>query len=313
MTKPRLIRPGAVSLVTRSTLQFRYLFTPGHEINQLFRYLQSLYATQFEVDMIASVCMSTHYHQGVQADLGNLSEMYENLNRDLARGINKLRPNWEGVVWEPGDLNIVECTTAQAIVEAIGYIIANPVAAGAVYSPEEWPGFGMAAKDVGTMVVRERCPEWFSTDRTRYPEWAENQMKMPRRFGLEERSDDEVRALIEREAEMQIAAAREKIRSQGRSFMGARKCLSMRPTKRSISAAKLKEKRKREGRRAKPRVKAGRGQKKALEAALLELEQFWDRYKVALALWCRGMRDVEFPPGTYKMRVLHGALMEPFP
>ena len=39
---------------------------------------------------------------------------------------------------------------------------------------------------------------------------------------------------------------------------------------------------------------------------MLELEQFWDRYKVALALWCNGMRDVEFPPGTYKMRVLHG-------
>ena len=92
------------------------------------------------MDLIASVCMSTHYHQVVQSEHGNLSEMYENLNRDLARGINKLRPNWEGVVWEPGELNIVECTTAQAIVEAVGYIIANPVAAGAVYSPRGMAG-----------------------------------------------------------------------------------------------------------------------------------------------------------------------------
>jgi putative transposase len=48
-------------------------------------------------------------------------------------------------------------------------------------------------------------------------------------------------------------------------------------------------------------------------AALQDLEAFWTGYAAALERWRAGDRDVMFPYGTYKMRVLHNANIEPRP
>ena len=41
--------------------------------------------------------------------------------------------------------------------------------------------------------------------------------------------------------------------------------------------------------------------------ALLRLTEFARAYREALACWREGMRDACFPPGTWAMRVHHGA------
>ena len=333
-TLPRMIRPNGIYAVARPLSQHRYLLRPDKEVNQMFRFLQSHYADKYDIRMIASVCMSTHYHQLVQAPHANISKFYEQLNHKLAIGINKIRPlwplRWSRTVWEPGQLNITECVTAQAVIEAIAYIITNPVAAGAVHRPEDWPGFGMGVEDVGRMVVRERRPDWFSTNAEAFPEWAERAMVMPDRFGLGERDEEEVRALLRDEVDLQIRLARKELRDNGRRVMGARRCVIISPYRKSGNAERLARerdgstgdkksgnerglKRNRKRGRGKPRVKAGRGQKEALIAALRERRIFRANYRAALKLWCGGDREVVFPPGTYRMRVLHRANTAPFP
>jgi len=56
-----------------------------------------------------------------------------------------------------------------------------------------------------------------------------------------------------------------------------------------------------------PHVAAGRGQEEARIAALKELVAFRNAHAAAKARWMNGDREVVFPPGTYWMRVHHGA------
>jgi putative transposase len=47
-------------------------------------------------------------------------------------------------------------------------------------------------------------------------------------------------------------------------------------------------------------------------AAIAELMAFRDAHRAAKARWIAGERDIEFPPGTYWMRVHHGCRVASF-
>ncbi len=97
-----------------------------------------------------------------------------------------------------------------------------------------------------------------------------------------------------REAEEAEAA---KLAEQGRSFMGATAVRAQ-----SFFASPAPG----EPRRVLSPHLACRNNGKRIEALQL-LVEFRDAYRQALTAWRRGMRDVLFPPGTWQMRVLHGA------
>jgi hypothetical protein len=59
-----------------------------------------------------------------------------------------------------------------------------------------------------------------------------------------------------------------------------------------------------------PRFAIGRGQDDALERAVEALRAFHTWYRTMLKRWRGGARDVIFPPGTWWMRVFHGASIQ---
>ena len=97
-----------------------------------------------------------------------------------------------------------------------------------------------------------------------------------------------------REAEESEAA---KLAEEGRSFMGAAAVCAQ-----SFFASPAPG----EPRRVLSPQLAGRNRRKRIDA-LQRLVEFRDAYREALTAWRNGMRDVLFPPGTWQMRVLHGA------
>ena len=58
-----------------------------------------------------------------------------------------------------------------------------------------------------------------------------------------------------------------------------------------------------------PTFAVGRGQHKALELAIKAIKAFRRAYRAALDLWRGDDRLVQFPAGTWWMKVFHGALV----
>jgi hypothetical protein len=50
------------------------------------------------------------------------------------------------------------------------------------------------------------------------------------------------------------------------------------------------------------------GNREALLRQVAQLRAWREAYRAAFVAWRSGRRDVEFPPGTWKMRVVHGAV-----
>jgi hypothetical protein len=99
-------------------------------------------------------------------------------------------------------------------------------------------------------------------------------------------------AVAEKELELRATAKQQK-----KSFMGARRVKKQNPFARPAS---------REPRRnLKPRVAAG--DKWRRMEALGRMKDWIDAYREAWKRWKEGVRDVEFPPGTYALVHYGGA------
>ena len=60
--------------------------------------------------------------------------------------------------------------TPETTLEAIAYLIANPVEAGAVRYGKDWPGAHTLPGDVGTRVIRVRRPKhYFNRNNAQWP------------------------------------------------------------------------------------------------------------------------------------------------
>ena len=70
--------------------------------------------------------------------------------------------------------------TPEATIEAIAYVIANPVEAGAVRHAKDWPGAHTLPAHVGTRVIQVKCPQYyFDPNNPEWPEELELRLQMP--------------------------------------------------------------------------------------------------------------------------------------
>ena len=112
---------------------------------------------------------------------------------------------------------------------------------------------------------------------------------------LQNTLEQEIRLEEQKEKE-----AAERLRREGRKFLGERRVLTQDPYDSPTSWEK---------RRGLRPTFASRDKWKRIQLIAL-LEGFYARYREALAAWRKGDREVVFPFGTYWMRVFHGARCE---
>ena len=175
----------------------------------------------------------------------------------------------------------------------------NPVKAGLVYRPEDWPGLNAAIDDIGHRVLTASRPSFYFTGGG-WPPTASVQLTMP--ACLRQLGEDAARKLLEAELVRQLAEARAYVKSNGWSVMGRIQAQNVSPYRCAKSWEELGTLR--------PHVAAGRGQTEARIAALQALVDFRCRHREAKRRWWAGDRGAVFPPGTYWMRVHHGAVVE---
>src|SRR5690606_32936161 len=118
-------------LVTQRTICRYFLLRPDDEMKELVEYSLAVAARVYGVKVHAFCAMSTHIHLVVTDPHGVLPLFLAYFHRFVAMGTKTLR-RWEGSMWDSEQPSVVELLTRKSIVEKIAYVLANPVAAGAV-------------------------------------------------------------------------------------------------------------------------------------------------------------------------------------
>ncbi len=295
MTQPRRVCPGMTVMVTRRTLRRTHLLRPDPEFNGLYKYCLKTVAERHGVEVHAAVVMSTHEHLILTDVRGQLPRFLQELHRLVALNVKILR-KWEGAVWDHEKTSVVELRTTQAVIEALAYVMANPVAAGLVRSAAEWPGVMTLPHELGRAVWMVRRPsQYFDADNPAWPETATLTLTLP----PVELSADDLREAVQAELEAREREAHEQMRAKGWHFIGRSRLAALSPLARAKSWEPLRSRN--------PTFAVGRGQRDAFVHAVAAIRSFREAYRSALQRWRSGMRDVFFPAETWLMRWVHGA------
>jgi len=299
MTRRRIIEPGMVWALSRRTTRRYFLLNPdqARQLEQAYWYCLGYAAQAHGVVVHAGCLMSSHSHEVVTDVRGELSLFLQTFHRHLALCVKSIR-GWPGEVFDKRSTGAHELLTPEATIESLAYLIANPVEAMAVRYARDWPGARTLPREIGARVVKVRRPDhYFDPDNREWPEAIEVHLQMPTTLQCDYGTDLAQRRIAERVKEREHRAWQESKRT-GIAFVGARRIVQQTHTKRARSAEAFGS--------LNPTFAAA-GHDEVARHAVKRLRAFNTQYDKALAAWTSGQRTVLFPPGTWWMRVHHGA------
>lgn len=286
MAPPRNIRPGVSYMITRRCYQRAFRLRPSDETNDIFRYSIARAAEQTGVLVHAVCVMSNHEHIVLTDVEGKLPVFTRELHRNTAKAVNASQGQFENL-WSAERCHLLELGDEDDVLRKIAYVAANPVDAGLVERPEDWPGVMYLPGDA---VHEERVarPEVYFGELSSAPEEVTLRIVPP--LGMQ-RVAERVAAAVEERLE----AAWAKMREAGWTYLGRAGVLATSFVKRAKSFEKKWQ--------LVPQVAA---RSFSLRKKLLEAQREFRRaYYAALETWCAGVRSVVFPVGTWWMRVFH--------
>ncbi|MEM7436102.1 MAG: hypothetical protein AAF436_13175 [Myxococcota bacterium] len=133
MTRRRIIEPGTTWALSRRTTRRHFLLRPdeAREMEQCYWYCLAYAAELHGVVVHAACLMSTHSHEVVTDVRGELPRFLQTFHRLLALTTKAFR-KWPEEVFNKRSSGAHALLTPEATLEALAYLIANPVEAGAV-------------------------------------------------------------------------------------------------------------------------------------------------------------------------------------
>ncbi len=293
MSNPRRIVPGTTYLVTRRTTRRYFLLNPDKRrmLLAFYWYATAVLAAELGIEIHAVQMLSNHLHEVLTDTRGELPKFLSQRNRLLANAIKVLR-GWPEEVFSREGASVVALYGEDAVLQKIGYTLANVVEAGLVASPEDWPGVTLAATDIGTRTFRVARPEvYFDGENTRWPAAAEIAITVPR--SLEVRSGHEgARERIVSAVNAAVEKARIVARKAGKFVRSLEWIFAVPHTTRASSFEK-------EGARN-PSFAAGGNVEMAVRG-MKERVAFLTAYREAFAKLRNAVRDVLFPVGTWRL------------
>jgi REP element-mobilizing transposase RayT len=269
---------------------------PAPETNRIFIYCLALACEKTGVLVHAACVMSNHHHLVLTDPHGLLPDFLREFHRLTAKAMNGLQGQWENL-WASEPCNVVRLATDEDVDDKITYVMANPVSAGLVRRPEEWPGIRVW----GVTTLRAQRPtSYFRKDGACPPELTLALTRPPAR-SAPLRSDARWRTDVIRAIAAATQSTRRSFATQGRAFLGRAAVLATSIFARALSS---------EPRRGVVPTFAARLRSVRDEIRAVE-RRFRARYRAALDLWRAGLRTVAFPHGTWLRRIEHGVIVEP--
>ena len=305
MTRPRIVDAGATLALSRRTTRRHFLLNPdeARQMEQVYWYCLA-HAAQLHGVLVHAAClMSTHCHEVVTDVRGELPRFLETFHRNLALCTKAYR-GWPEEVFNKRSSGSHALLTPEATIDAIAYLIANPVEALAVRYAKDWPGAQTLPAHVGIRLIKVKRPaHYFDATSSHWPEEIELRLEMPAALELDYGPELARERIAERVREKQHQAWN-KAKRTGIPFVGPRRVLRLPHTKRAKSYEVFGS--------LNPQFAAA-GHRGAATKAVKRLRAFKAQYARALAAWTAGDRSVCFPQGTWWMRVCHGARCGPAP
>jgi len=305
MTRRRIIEPGKIWALSRRTTRRYFLLNPdgARQVEQCYWYCLGLAARRFGVVVHAGCLMSTHSHAVVTDVRGELPRFLQEFHRLLALSTKALR-GWPGEIFDKRSTSQHALLTPEAIIEALAYLISNPVEAGAVRYAHDWPGAQTLPSHIGSRLIEAKRPaHYFDRNNPDWPDTVAFRLRMPTALEIDYGTDLAQAHIAARVREREHRAWRESKRT-GISFLGAQRVIRQAHTKRARSYEAFGS--------LNPQFAAA-CHGGAAEDAIRRLRAFNAQYDKALAAWTAGKRSVRFPLGTWWMRVCHGAPCGPGP
>jgi putative transposase len=189
--------------------------------------------------------------------------------------------------------------TSEAIVDKLGYVLANPVAAGLVRYARDWPGAKSHPEDLGGATMRAPRPRvYLNVANERWPTVAALELTLP--LGVDADDAGAWRNAVKAAVAEHEVRGRAEVARQGWKFLGAERAESVSPYDRATSFEPLR------GRN--PTFAVG-GVPGVHVAAVAALRAFRSAYSAAVERWRAGVRDVVFPAGTWWMVRWHAAVV----
>ena len=292
MSHPRRIVPGETYLVTRRCYQRTFRLRPSAETNRIFLYCLAFAAERTGVAVHAVCVLSNHHHLVVTDTGGVLPDFLRELHRLTAKAMNASQGQWENL-WAAEPCNAVRLVTDEDVEDKIAYVAANPVAAGLVKQPEQWPGV-LEWGDKSISIARPAS--YFGQDGTCPPHLTLT-IERPRTLDGRPVPPREWRERVARSIALKVAVAHRAVSGAGRTFLGRAGVLAVSFVQRARSY---------EARFGVSPTFAAKAQ--SVRDTLRRVERYFRaRYRTALEQWRNGERQVEFPPGTWGMVVVHAA------
>jgi REP element-mobilizing transposase RayT len=286
MTAPRPILANRFYMVSRRCNQRKFLLRPDDLTNRIFLYALAIAAGRFNIEIIAVVAMSNHYHAIVYDPDATLPRFLETFHALTARALNRRRGRRENF-WSAEQPNVNYLVELNDVIEKTVYTLTNPVQAHLVDKALNWPGVSSTAWLDGRSITVAK-PRVFFSKKGSLPAKATVRLSTPR--GYDGAMSDWASLVRERVAEAESSAATERLEKRI-PVLGRKRVLVTSPNDRA-------ESRERRG-GLKPFISA---KNHALRLQAIEaLKEFRRLYYKARDAFRAGQRKVLFPIGTFAL------------
>lgn len=225
----QIVLPGQTVFASVRTLHRRYLLKPDREIQEAVLYLLGHYAEKWGIEILAFSFMSNHYHAVLRDTRGLRPKFFADFNRTLAQVVNA-KYGWSGAVFKELSPPVV-LHSAFAVVDKIAYTLANPVAAGAVRYPRDWPGLISRLVDMGVKRYRAKRPTYFFGKNTTLPDDSSFALRMCPWLLEHYGSRKAAMTALKSRLHEHVDAARSGVQKKGWKFLGARRVMKLSPFK----------------------------------------------------------------------------------
>jgi len=298
--KPRPIFNNVDIFITRRVHGQQFRLLPTKKTKAIIGYVLAVVADTYGIEITAICVMSNHWHAEIFDPFGNIANFTRDFHSFVARALNKAYGDHESMWSSSSQTSHVHPVTRMDSIGRIAYTLANPVKAGLVEYSHRWPGLCLSWPCTSQEFERPEIEFFRDTKKKadgRAPKWpATATLKLHRPRGFSDYADDELAVLIAERVAAVEAKERSAVFARGGGFLGARWVLRESRYGRPKNAEELG--------RISPRVAS---RDRCLRIERLEANRLWrDDYQASLERYMTGDRDVVFPYGTYKMRVIHG-------
>ena len=150
--QPRNTDPKFLRHISIRTLNAQLLLSPSTEVNDIVGGVIAKYQEIYGIEIFACNVLSNHIHILARAPLRNLWRFEQQVNREVAKRINRLR-NRRGSFWgRRYDEQI--CPEPRDVLDAFLYVSCNAVSHGLIEDPSKWPGLNTLQEVV---TGKEHC------------------------------------------------------------------------------------------------------------------------------------------------------------